>query len=279
MYANVLASDGTSNKNDKAYRIDSSPENIHPAEIGRQAAENALKHLGAKSIKGGKYPVILRGDVLTDLLQLFFEMVNAEQVQKGFSLLKDKLGSSVFSKLISVIEDPQYSGSPFNASFDSQGVPTTPKRIVDHGSLTTYLHSLKTAKKDGVAPTGNAFRGSYRGKERIRPCNAIVEPGNCSFESMIEQIGSGLLITDVQGMHSGANPVSGDFSVSAEGFLIDSGKIGSPVEQITVSANLLEMLNNVECLSDTLRMGLTFEMGMWAPDLWVRAMDISGSSA
>ncbi len=277
VYTAALASDGSNQKTDREFWFGTKPKDLDPESIGKKAAEKALKHLGAKSLPGGKYSVLLQGDVFTELLQLFFEMVNAENVQKGLSLLSGKIGKQVFSDAINIVEDPDYPGSIFTVPFDSQGVPTSKKRIIDHGTLTTFLHSLKTAKKDGVQPTGNAFRSSYKSKESIHPCNAYVEPGDQSIESLIQAIGNGLIITDVQGMHSGANPVSGDFSVSAEGFLIESGQITYPIEQITLSANLINMLSQVEGLSNQLRMGLSFSMGLWSPDVWIRNMDIAGS--
>ncbi len=276
-YTAALASDGSNQKTDREFWFGTKPKDLDPESLGKKAAEKALKHLGAKSLPGGKYPVLLQGDVFTELLQLFFEMINAENVHKGLSLLSGKIGKQVFSDLISIVEDPEYPGSIFNSPFDSQGVPTSKKRIIEHGMLTTFLHNLKTAKKDGTQPTGNAFRSSYKSKETIHPSNAYVEPGDQSKESLIQVIGNGLIITDIQGMHSGANPVSGDFSVSAEGFRIESGQITSPIEQITLSANIIDMLGQVEGLSNELQMGLSFSMGLWSPDVWIRKMDIAGS--
>ncbi|PKL45923.1 MAG: hypothetical protein CVV42_18340 [Candidatus Riflebacteria bacterium HGW-Riflebacteria-2] len=274
----AVASDGTNRKQHNEYVIGSSPEKMDPVKIGITAARKALEYLGATSIPDGKYPVIFAGNVLSDLLWLFFSMLSAEQVQNGYSLLAGKLGQKVLSEKITLVERPNYPESMFNTPFDSQGVPTREKLIVEKGMLKTFLHNMKTARRDGVPPTGNFFHEEYRDKASIRLTNAVVQPGDLSLEQMLEKMGSGIMITDIQGMFSGGNPISGNFSFGAEGFLVSGGKKDHPVEQIAISANLLEMLSHVRGLGKQLHISYPFFFGRWAPDIWIDSIDISGSS-
>ena len=204
-------------------------------------------------------------------------MISAENVQKGFSLLKNKLGEKIFSEKITIMDRRFYKDSIFNCPADSQGSLTKDKEIVSGGVLTTYLHSLKTAFKDGVAPTGNAFRGSYKGTESILPVNIDFKEGDISLEGLFEIMKSGLYITGVQGMHSGANPVSGEFSLSAEGYKIEDGKKAYPVEQITLSGNLLKMLQNIQEIGSDKQMAMVMSHGMYTPSVLINEMDIAGN--
>ena len=233
--------------------------------------------LDSRSIKSGKYPTILNHEVVGSLLGLFVQMVSAENVQKGFSLLKDRLNEEIISEKLSIIDDPAYPDSIHNVPADAQGVATNKKNIVQNGRLKTYLHSIKTAKKDKTEPTGNAFRSSYKGTESINPVNIVIEKGDLSSEELIEKMGEGVLITNVQGMHAGANAVSGEFSLSAEGFRIENGKKAYPIEQITLNGNLLSMLRDVIEVGADKQQAMTFSYGTFVPSLYIKEMDIAGS--
>lgn len=244
-----------------------SPSDLKPEEVGRKAAEEALSYVGARKLKSGKYPAVLRNNVLTELFEMFFPMVSAEHVQKNMSPLKGKLGQKIAADRVTIWDLPFYPKSLNNAPFDDEGVPTREKRVVDRGVLTTYLHNLKTAKKEGKEPTGNAIDG------RISPVNLVLEPGEELFEDLLKILRRGILITEIEGMHAGANSVSGEFSLFAKGLWVEDGTPAHAVEEITISGNFLELLKRVVAVGKDLRISTGRAI---CPSVLVEALDIAG---
>ena len=140
----------------------------------------------------------------------------------------------------------------------------------------TYLHNLKTAHIDGTQTTGNASKSSFRSSVEIAPSNLCFMPGKISLKSMLEDIRRGVMVTGLQGLHSGINPVSGDFSLQCHGFLIEDGTIAEPVSQITVSGNFFELLKEIDCVADDFIMS-PLSGGAGAPSVRVSGLSISGS--
>ncbi len=277
MYAGAMASNGKQNKFGMDFCFTTDPKKIDIDRLSDSVAEKAVGLLDAKSIKSGKYQIVLNYNVLGNILGLLVQMISAENVQKGFSLLKNKLGEKIVSEKITIMDKRYYPDSIFNCPADSQGIATKDKAIISNGVLNTYLHSLKTALKDGVSPTGNAFRSSYKGIESIMPINIDFQDGEMTLEELFKSMKSGLYITGVQGMHSGANPVSGEFSLSAEGFKIEEGKKAYPIEQITLSGNLLKMLQNIQEIGSDKQMSMVMSHGMYVPSVLIKEMDIAGN--
>lgn len=242
-----------------------------------EAVEEATSLLGASSVPSGDYSVLLRHDVAHDLLSTFVSVFSAEAVQKGLSLLAGKLGEQVASSIVTLIDDPLLENGGASASFDGEGVATRTKTVIENGKLKTFLHNLKTAKKDGVESTGNASRASFKAPVGISPTNFFIQPGELSYEDMIKRMGDGLIIIDVQGLHSGANPVSGDFSLGAYGYLVEKGQIVRPVEQITVAGNFFTLLETVEEIGSDLKFGRPSPGGyVGSPTLLVRHLSVAG---
>jgi PmbA protein len=276
-YLVAAATDGKSVKTgfDFVALDDFDPESAKSVAIS--AAMKAMKKLGAKSVPSGKYSVLLDYEVTGNLMALFSAMINAENVQKGLSLLADKLGRTIVSEALTVTSEPWVAHSLSNIPFDAQGVPTRTINIVEEGRLTSFLHNLKTAKKDGLPSTGNASRSGYSQSPSIAPQNLILKPGTSSFDELVSKIDKGLYITDLQGMHSGANPYSGQLSVAAEGFFIENGKIGYPVDQITFSGNLLELLVGASGVSEKTRLITpAVNFSIYCPCLLLSGADIAG---
>jgi len=245
--------------------------------LSEKAVQEALSLLGARSVPPGAYPVILRYDVAGDLLGAFGGIFSAEAVQKGLSLLKGKLHKPIASEQVSIIDDPFMEGGLASAPFDGEGVATRYKRVVDRGVLTTYLHNLKTAAKDGVESTGNASKPSYKATVGIAPSNFYIENGETSLESMMQKMGRGLLIIDVQGLHSGLNTVSGDFSLPAMGYMVEDGKIAYPVDQITIAGNYFALLKDVVTVGSDLTFGMPGAAYIGSPSLWIKSLSVSGA--
>ena len=202
IYIQVIVKEGEDTKTAMAFRSFKSLEEIDIKEIAKEAVEEGLSLLGASPIKTGEYPMIIKNSVFGDILTFCSSVFSAEIVDKGLSLLKDKIGDNVASEILTIVDDPFLEGGFASRGFDGEGMKTSKKNIIHNGILTTYLHSLKTAKKFNVTPTGNSTRGSYKSPLSIAPSNLYVEAGEHSLEEMISTIDSGIYIIDVAGLHS-----------------------------------------------------------------------------
>ena len=222
-----------------------------PEKIGEKAGKEAVSKFGAKPVKSGKYKIVMKNETFASLFSAFTSVILADAAQKGLSLLAGKLNEKIASDIFTLRDDPIYPDPLRASSFDSEGVATYNKAVIENGIFKTFLHNLKTASKDGVKSTGNAS-GGYKSPIKVSPKNLYVQPGNISLNEIIKQADGGLYITDLSGLHSGTNSVSGDFSLLAEGYLIENGGIGKPVEQITVAGNFFDMLKDIEGVADDL---------------------------
>jgi len=233
--------------------------------------------LGAKSIKSGKYKIVLENMVVNDLMEIFSSIFSAEEVQKGRSLLRGRLGTKIANDKLTILDDPHISGSLTSASFDAEGIATFKKELISKGILKTYLYNLKTAAKDGVKTTGNATKLSYRSPIMIAPSNFVIEKGNLSLDELIKKCNNGVFITELAGLNSGANPISGDFSLMASGFKVVDGNIAEPVEQITISSNLFALFNNIEDIGNDVEPSHPRIVTYFSPSILISEIDVAGS--
>lgn len=276
-YLSLVAKDGEDIRSGDKFKINLDYNKINYEEIVKDAVEEAVSHLNAKTIDSGKYKTILRHDAAVSLLATFASIFSADEVQKGLSLLGNKKDERIASEKLTIIDDPFCKEAPSRYSFDDEGVATYTKNIIENGVLKTLLYNLKTAKKDNVNSTGNGFKASYKSPVDVSPTNMYIVPGNKSFEDEIKLLNKAVLITSLQGLHSGANPVSGDFSLAAEGFLIENGKITMPVEQITVAGNFYKVLMDIEDVLSDFEFSIPSHSGCFGSgSLVVKEMSISG---
>src|SRR5699024_11298753 len=132
------------------------------------------------------------------------------------------------SDIVTLIDNPFLPEGIASRTFDAEGVPTSKCKVVDHGRLTTFFHNQQTAKKDGVSSTGHGGRHSYKGALQVSPSTFFVDPGKESFEALYGPMDAGIIITDLAGIHSGADPISGEFCVVADGDYLKAVKIVGP---------------------------------------------------
>ena len=245
-------------------------------EIAGEAVEEAVSTIGAGSIPSGKYTVVFSNKAMATLLATYSSVFSAEQAQKGMSLLKDKEGEKIAADIVTITDDPRYKDSMVKRTFDGEGVAAYAKNVVENGVLATLLHNLKTAAKAGVKSTGNASKASYSSVVGVSPFTFYLHPSQgegSALEDIFRAAGEGLYITDLEGLHAGANPVSGDFSLSSKVFLITEGKKGAPVKNITVSGSFFELLKKVEIIGNDLEL-LRGKFG--SPAILVRDMAVAG---
>lgn len=276
-YVSVVVEDNGDVKSADSYVVSNKMDKFDYKKLANDAVKEGLSLLGAKSIKSGEYEVIFRNDAFANILEAFVPIFSAENVQKGLSLLKGKVNKKIGSSMVTIIEDPFMEDSIASRSFDGEGIATKYKNIVDKGILSTYLHNSKTAKKDGIESTGNASKPSYKSSISIAPTNMYLNKGDKSFEDMINSMNEGILIINVQGLHAGLNPISGDFSLSAYGYEIRNGKIYRPVNQITIASNFYDVLMNITEVGNDLKFVLPSGLGyIGSPSVRVKSISISG---
>ena len=209
--------------------------------------ENLIGKMGAKSVKSGNYKTILRNEAFQQFFMVFFGNFLATTMQRGLSLLADKEGTVIASDALTVKECPMLDKALTKIPFDDEGVLTTEKAIIDKGTFATALYDLKSAYKAGRNSTGNGFRSGSAVSEM--PTNLVVEAGEKTLDGLMEEVGEGIMLTDLSGLHAGVNAISGDFSLLCEGYLIENGKKGRPVEQITVAGNFYDVIKSIKSIN------------------------------
>ena len=244
-------------------------------QAAREAAERGARMLGAAKPATERLPVVLDPWAASSFLGVLAGSLSAEEVQKGRSLLAERVGEEVASSLLSLVDDGRLMEGPAAAPFDDEGVPTGRTELVERGVLRGFLHNTETARREGAASTGNARRSSYRGVPGVSPSNLLVEAGSASAEDLLSRAGRAVYVQDVTGVHSGANPVSGEFSVGATGLRVDGGALGEPLREMTVASTLLDMLKGVTAIGSDLRF---FPGGgaIGTPTLLVGEMTVAG---
>lgn len=271
-FAAALASDGKEMYNGGKRKIGNLAE-FDLMEIAKEAVENAVSSIGAESVASGRYTVVLSNEVMADLLNTYSSVFSAEEAQKGMSLLQGKEGEKIAADFITITDDPMYQDSVMKRTFDGEGVAAYAKNVVENGVLTTLLHNLKTAAKAGVKSTGNASKASYASVVGVSPFIFYIRPGTGTKEDLFRQAGEGVYVTEISGLHAGANPVTGDFSLSSKGFLIREGRKAAPVKNFTISGNFFTLLKEIEKVGGDLE----FEDGRFgSPSVLIRELAVAG---
>lgn len=247
------------------------PEEIDLEAVARAAASDAVSGLNATPVTSGSYRILLRRDMAATMLSTFSGIFSAESAQRGLSLLKGMEGETIAAECVTLMDDPHRKNGGASCPFDGEGVATKVKPVIENGRLTTLLHNLKTANKQGVATTANASSG-----KDIAPSNFFFVPSERSEDEMLQLTGDGLFITDLMGMHAGANPVSGDFSLAAKGFLIKEGKLSRPVDQVTIAGNFYSLLKDIEAVGGDLHFKFPSGSCFGSPSLLIKKLSVAG---
>ena len=271
-FCSVILKEGEEVRTDYAFRMGGRAADVESC--AREAVEKAAARFGASSVPSGQYRIVLSGEAAAALLRGFSPAFSAEQAQKGLSFLKDLEGKEVAASCVTIRDDPTH---PLGeVAFDGEGTPAYTKSVVMDGKLVTLLHNLKTAAKAGCASTGNASRASAAAPVGIAPTVFYIAPGTDSCGELLARMGDGLLITDLEGLHSGLNPITGDFSLKAVGSLIGGGKRLRAVSGITIGGNFSDMLKRISRLGSDLVFGLPGTSVFGSPSLLIDGVTVGG---
>lgn len=246
-YVTALAGWDEERQSGMGFSAGREPGDLDPERAGREAAERAGALLGARPCRTGSYTVVFDREAAAALLASIVQALSADSVQKGRSVFAGKTGQAVASPLLTVLDDGLAADGMATCSFDGEGVPQQTTPLIEAGVLRTYLHNSYTAGKAGAeaASTGNGSRGSYRSLPGVGATNLVVEPGQGTLDDLLRRVGEGLYVEDLAGLHSGVNPISGEISVGVRGWLIEGGRVGSPVREVTIACGFLQLLGSV----------------------------------
>jgi len=237
-----------------AFSVGRALEDLDPEACGREAAERAVRLLGAKPCASFKGQVLLDPFVSASFFGVLSSALTADAVQKGRSLFAGREGQKVAGELLQLVDDGTLPDGLDSVPFDGEGVPTRRTPLISGGGvLQGFLYDTYTARKADRASTGNGIRGSYSGLPGVRPTNLVVSGPATPVADILAGIEHGVLVTDAVGVHSGANPISGEFSVGISGILIEGGELTTPVHEVTLASDIIGMLTNVRALGDDAR--------------------------
>jgi len=246
-------------------------QNLNPEQVGSLGAKKALRYLGGVAGKNYRGPVLLDSLLAAEILEVLVSSFCGDALAKQRSLLEGKWGQKIFSDQLTLIDDGLLREGYASFPFDGEGQPKQKTILLEKGVFQNALFDQEYAKRLKKPATGSASREGIRRPPHIACSNCYWVPGKLSFEELTRKIGEGVYITDLVGLHT-ANPISGDFSVGAQGFEIRGGEITRPLKQIAVSGNLKEVMARVKEVGADLR--FAFKMG--SPSLLIEEMHISG---
>jgi PmbA protein len=246
-------------------------DGIDVVAVAAEAAARATSMLGARKIPSMRAPVILDCRVAAEFLELLAPSFSAENLYKGKSLLKGRVGEQPFPAILTIRDDGTLPGGMATAPFDGEGVASQDTPLVTAGVVNGFLYDTIYAARMGAATTANADRSGVKGLPHLGISNFFIENGTASPAALLAGISRGMLLTSLIGMHT-ANPVSGDFSVGATGFLIEDGQLTRPVKGVAIAGNVLDLFANIEMIGADRR----FYSAVGSPSLRIASLEISG---
>jgi len=243
--------------------------------IGQEAGKRAVEILGGRPVETQTATVVFDPTVTGELLAYLSMALTAEAMQRGRSFLVGKMGWEVGADTVSLLDNGRLKRGLASAPFDGEGVPTSATRLIDEGVLQNVIYDTYTARKDGVASTGNAQRDSHRSLPRLAPSNFYLQPGSLSAEEIIAGVDRGLYVTRVM-QTGGTDPITGDCSMGASGLWIENGQLVRPVSDVTVATTLPDLLRNIVAVGSDLRV-VPFYGAIGAPTIRVEGVTIGGT--
>ena len=267
----TLAVEGDETQTGFSYRIARGLDELDWEAVADEAVERGARMLGAAKPATARVPVVLDQFAAMSFLGVLAGGLSADAVQKGRSLFAELVGEGVGSDLFTLVDDGTTIEGPGAAPFDDEGVPSRRTELFTKGVLNGFLHNAYTAHKGGAASTGNGKRG-YRSPPSVGTSNFYLDVGETSRDELLRRAEGGVLIQDVSGVHSGANPISGEFSVGATGLRISGGTLGEPLREMTIASTLPEMLKAITGVGDDLR----FFSSVGTPSVLIGEMTLAG---
>jgi PmbA protein len=275
-YLQALAEGDGGRETGLGFGLARGPDALDPAAIGAEGAARAVSMIGASKPGSRSCPVVLDPTVAASFAGLIGGALGAGAVQRGRSPFAGRLEEELASEALALHDDGRDPDGPASAPFDAEGLPRRRTALIEGGRLRAYLYDTYTANREGAASTGSASRYGYRSQPSVSPSNLMVAPGSLSLAGLFGEAGDGVFVTDVAGLHSGVNPVTGVFSVGASGRAIRDGELAEPLREFTIAGDLISLLGAVRAAGDEARW-VPFGGSVSTPPLLIGEMAISGS--
>ncbi|MDQ4129616.1 MAG: TldD/PmbA family protein [Actinomycetota bacterium] len=275
-YVRALASEGEETQSGLGLTVGRALNDLDIEGAGREGAERAVRLLGAAKPKSRRAPVVFDPNATASFLSVLAGALSAEAVLKGRSLFAGRIGEEVAAE-VTLLDDGLLADGLATAPWDGEGVPQQTTHIIEGGVLRSLLHNTWTARRSGEeeTSTGNASRPSFRVSPGVAPTNLYFAPGPLSAPELLEQADEAFYVQDVAGLHSGANPVSGDFSVGVTGLAVRDGELTEPFREATVASTIFDVLRSVVAVGSDLRF-YPFGGALGGSTLLVAEMSVSG---
>jgi PmbA protein len=249
----AIVGEGANTQTGTGFSVGRAPGDLVADEAMDEAVLRATRMLGSTKAKSGRCTVVFDPRVVSTLLSLVASAVSGEAVVKGRSFFAGRLGESVATSSVTLVDDPTDGRAFGAASHDGEGLACRRNVLISDGMLRMFVYDTVSARRAGAVSTGSAVRGGFAGTPGAG-CRALVlSPGDATAEEILALVGDGLYVQSVSGIHSGVNTVSGDFSVGAEGLMIAGGALGQPVREVTVASTLQRMLQSFVAIGGDLR--------------------------
>jgi PmbA protein len=275
-YAQALAEGGGARETGLGFDLGRGPAGLDPEAAGAEAGRRATEAIGSVKPPSRSCPVVLDPTVAAAFAGLLGKVLGAGAVQRGRSPLAGLLGEEVAGEAFVLHDDGLDPGGFASAPIDAEGTPRQRTALISGGRLRAYLYDAYTARRGGAASTGNAGRSGYRTPPGVAASNLVVAPGDAAIELLLRDAGEGVLVSDVAGLHSGVNPVSGAFSVGATGRAIRGGALAEPLREFTIAGDLISLLRAVRAAGSEARW-VPFGGSISAPPLLIGEMTVAGS--
>ena len=240
----ALATDGDETKTGYGVSVGRQPEDVDLAEAADDAADRATRLLGAVQPASGTVTLVLEPRMAATLLGVVAGTLNGESVLKGRSPFADRVGEAIASPLVTLVDDPTDPASLGADTHDGEGLATRRIPLIEAGVLAGFLHNTMTGRRAGVPSTASAVRG-FRSTPGVGAQALAIATGEGTLDELITGVDHGVLVQSMTGLHSGVNPVSGDFSVGVEGLMLRGGARAEPIREATVASTLQRLLLDV----------------------------------
>ncbi len=243
-----LADDGDKTQIGYGFDVSRDPNLLDLGKAAREAVERTVRMIGATKPASRKLTVVLTAEVAADFFAIIGSMLGGDVVVKGRSPFADRLGDVIASPKVSLLDDPTNPLSFGADAVDGEGLATRRNVLIDSGRLNAFVHNSYTARRMNTVSTGSAVRG-YSSTPSVGCMAMAIAPGTISTPDLYKFVGDGILVQSVSGLHSGVNPISGDFSVGVEGVMIRGGELGEAVREATIASTLQRMLLDITAVS------------------------------
>lgn len=270
----VVAGEGTESQVGSGHTVGRSPEDLSPGKAVGDAVSRAVRLLGAKKPGSARLPVVFEPRVTATFFGLVASALSGERALKGVSLFAGRLGEAVAAPVLTLFDDPTEAAAWGASAFDDEGLACRRNVLVAGGTLQRFLYDTASARRAGTQSTASAVRAGYKSAPAAGAVAVSAVPGPKSPEEVLAEVGDGLLVQSVSGVHSGVNLVSGDFSVGAEGLMVRSGELAEPVREVTIASSIQRMLQQVVAVGNDLEWLPSRSAGL---TLAVSEMSMSGA--